>query len=459
MRLHAQRTAEVHTVTVAHALEADSLYKIFGRNPSTVLKALRAGKGRNEIREAGTAAVIDASFTVAPGEIFVIMGLSGSGKSTLIRMLNGLLPPTAGEVKVQGESITKAAPADVRRIRRTSISMVFQHFALLPHRTVLENTAYGLEIQGVPLPERRERACAILQKVGLGDRADAMPHELSGGMQQRVGLARALTAETDILLMDEAFSALDPLIRREMQEQLIELQQELGKTIIFITHDLNEAMFLGDRIAVMRDGRIVQQGTAEEILTDPADDYVAQFVQDVDRARVLQAANVMDKPRAVMSASAGPRAALRTMRDLQTSLLYVVGGGRRLLGVVHDRDVLALVRRGVRTLDSVIRDDVPTVGPDEFLSDLLGSAVESELPLAVVDEQRRLLGIVPRLTLLAALGNVTTDTGELPQVELPPTTIPLEVFTSTLHSSADETDSRAGAATMVAAAPTEGGAR
>ncbi|MEV8368412.1 glycine betaine/L-proline ABC transporter ATP-binding protein [Microbacterium sp. NPDC064584] len=446
-------------MTVAHALEADSLYKIFGRNPSTVLKALRAGKGRNEIREAGTAAVIDASFTVAPGEIFVIMGLSGSGKSTLIRMLNGLLPPTAGEVKVQGESITKAAPADVRRIRRTSISMVFQHFALLPHRTVLENTAYGLEIQGVPLPERRERACAILQKVGLGDRADAMPHELSGGMQQRVGLARALTAETDILLMDEAFSALDPLIRREMQEQLIELQQELGKTIIFITHDLNEAMFLGDRIAVMRDGRIVQQGTAEEILTDPADDYVAQFVQDVDRARVLQAANVMDKPRAVMSASAGPRAALRTMRDLQTSLLYVVGGGRRLLGVVHDRDVLALVRRGVRTLDSVIRDDVPTVGPDEFLSDLLGSAVESELPLAVVDEQRRLLGIVPRLTLLAALGNVTTDTGELPQVELPPTTIPLEVFTSTLHSSADETDSRAGAATMVAAAPTEGGAR
>lgn len=446
-------------MTVAHALEADGLYKIFGRNPSTALKALRAGKSRGEIRDSGTAAVIDASFTVAPGEIFVIMGLSGSGKSTLIRMLNGLLPPTAGEVRVLGESITDAAPADVRRIRRSSISMVFQHFALLPHRTVLENTAYGLEIQGVALPERHDRALAILQKVGLGDRADAMPHELSGGMQQRVGLARALTAETDILLMDEAFSALDPLIRREMQEQLIELQQELGKTIIFITHDLNEAMFLGDRIAVMRDGRIVQQGTAEEILTDPADDYVAQFVQDVDRARVLQAANVMDKPRAVMSASAGPRAALRTMRDLQTSLLYVVGGGRRLLGVVHDRDVLSLVRRGVRTLDTVIRDDVPTVGPDELLSDLLGSAVESELPLAVVDEQRRLLGIVPRLTLLAALGNVTTDTGELPQVDLPPTTIPLEVFTSTLHSSADDVDARAGAATVVAVAPTEGAAR
>lgn len=459
MRSHAQRTAEVDTVTVAHALEADSLYKIFGRNPSTALKALRAGKSRGEIRDSGTAAVIDASFTVTPGEIFVIMGLSGSGKSTLIRMLNGLLPPTAGEVKVQGESITKANPADVRRIRRSSISMVFQHFALLPHRTVLENTAYGLEIQGVGQAERHDRARAILQKVGLGDRADAMPHELSGGMQQRVGLARALTAETDILLMDEAFSALDPLIRREMQEQLIELQQELGKTIIFITHDLNEAMFLGDRIAVMRDGRIVQQGTAEEILTDPADDYVAQFVQDVDRARVLQASNVMDKPRAVMSASAGPRAALRTMRDLQTSLLYVVGGGRRLLGVVHDRDVLPLVRRGVRTLDSVIRDDAPTVGPDELLSDILGSAVESELPLAVVDDQRRLLGIVPRVTLLAALGNVTTDTGELPTVELPPTTIPLDVFTSTLYASADGVEPRAGAVGVAAALPTKGGAR
>ena len=424
-------------MTVAHALEANGLFKVFGRNPAQAVKRLRAGETRADVRDSGTAAVIDANFTVAPGEIFVIMGLSGSGKSTIIRMLNGLLEPTAGEVRVQGKSITNAPPAEVRRIRRSSISMVFQHFALLPHRTVLENTAYALEIQGVRLEERTVRAREILEKVSLGDRADAMPDELSGGMQQRVGLARALTAGTDILLMDEAFSALDPLIRREMQEQLIELQQELGKTIIFITHDLNEAMFLGDRIAVMRDGRIVQQGTAEEILTDPADDYVAQFVQDVDRARVLSAANVMDKPRAVMSAGAGPRAALRTMRDMQTSLVYVVGGGRRLLGVVHDRDVLRLVQKGVKTLDSIIRDDCPLVGPDELLSEILHSAVESEMPLAVVDDQRRLLGIVPRVTLLAALGNVTTDTGELPVVELPPTTISMEVFTTTLHNSSD----------------------
>ncbi|MEJ1154307.1 glycine betaine/L-proline ABC transporter ATP-binding protein [Microbacterium marmarense] len=403
------------------------------------MKRLKAGATRAEVAHSGTAAVIDASFTVKPGEIFVIMGLSGSGKSTVIRMLNGLLEPTAGDVLVQGRSVGTASAKELRDIRRSSISMVFQHFALLPHRTVLDNAAYALEIQGVPADERNARAREILEKVSLGDRADAMPSELSGGMQQRVGLARALTAGTDILLMDEAFSALDPLIRREMQEQLIELQQELGKTIIFITHDLNEAMFLGDRIAVMRDGRIVQQGTAEEILTDPADDYVAQFVADVDRARVLSASNVMDKARAVMSASAGPRAALRTMRDMQTSIVYVVGGGRKLLGVVHDRDVMRLVKKGITTLESVIRTDYPVVAPDQVLSDLFESAVESNLPLAVVDDQQRLLGVVPRVTLLAALGNITSDTGEMPVVELPPTTISMDMFDETLHEGTDDT--------------------
>jgi glycine betaine/proline transport system ATP-binding protein len=435
------RAAEVKQLTVESALvapteqpalEARNLFKVFGRSPKDAVKRLRGGATRADVADSGTAAVIDASFTVQPGEIFVIMGLSGSGKSTVIRMLNGLLEPTAGDVLVQGRSVGKASAKELRDIRRSSISMVFQHFALLPHRTVIDNAAYALEIQGVDAAERRERARTILEKVSLGDRAEAMPDELSGGMRQRVGLARALTAETDILLMDEAFSALDPLIRREMQEQLIELQQELGKTIIFITHDLNEAMFLGDRIAVMRDGRIVQQGTAEEILTDPADDYVAQFVADVDRARVLSASNVMEKARAVMSVSAGPRAALRTMRDLQTSLVYVVDGGRRLRGVVHDRDVLALVRKGTKTLDSVIRTDYPVVSPDQVLSDLFESSVESDMPLAVVDDQQRLLGVVPRVTLLAALGNVTTDTGELPTVELPPTTISMDVFAQTL---------------------------
>jgi glycine betaine/proline transport system ATP-binding protein len=319
--------------------------------------------------------------------------------------------------------------------------MVFQHFALLPHRTVLDNAAYGLEVQGVGLAERRERAGAIVQRVGLAGWENNLPGELSGGMQQRVGLARALASDTDILLMDEAFSALDPLIRREMQEQLVELQSELGKTIIFITHDLNEAMFLGDRIAVMRDGRIVQVGTPDDILTDPANDYVAQFVQDVDRARVLTAAGVMEPPKSVVSASAGPRAALRTMRDLQTSMAFVVGNGRKLDGVVRDKDVIRLVKAGERDLASVVRNDVATIAPDAHLTDLFELSVESPLPVAVVDDKLRLLGVIPRVTLLAALGNVSANTDEIAVVE-PPATISVEVITETLRQTADAADNR-----------------
>ncbi|WP_353826977.1 quaternary amine ABC transporter ATP-binding protein [Agromyces sp. SYSU T0242] len=425
--------AEAAARRATPALEVRGLTRFFGRRSGEALQRLADGATREEIAHLGTAAVVDAEFDVRRGEIFVVMGLSGSGKSTLIRMLNGLLEPSAGSVTVMGEPITGVPPKRLRSIRRDHVSMVFQHFALLPHRTVLDNAAYGLEIQGVPAEERRERAGRVLERVGLGGWGDKMPRELSGGMQQRVGLARALAADTDILLMDEAFSALDPLIRREMQEQLVELQQELGKTIVFITHDLNEAMFLGDRIAVMRDGRIVQNGTAEEILTDPADDYVAQFVQDVDRARVLTAGNVMEAPRALVSSSAGPRAALRTMRDLQTSTVFVVAPGRRLLGVAHDREVLRLVQRGERTLEPAIRDDIATVGPDVPLAELLGSAVEHELPLAVVDDRHRLLGAVPRVTLLAALGNVPAATGELPAIT-PPATVPIDVITETLRS-------------------------
>ncbi|WP_139415746.1 quaternary amine ABC transporter ATP-binding protein [Agromyces laixinhei] len=417
------------------ALEVRHLTKFFGRKPREALDRLRDGASRDELAALGTAAVIDADFDVRSGEIFVVMGLSGSGKSTLIRTLNGLLEPTDGSVTVMGETITGMTPKRLREVRRRHVSMVFQHFALLPHRSVLENAAYGLEIQGVAPAERRERAERILDRVGLGGWGDKMPDELSGGMKQRVGLARALASDTDILLMDEAFSALDPLIRKEMQEQLVDLQQELGKTIVFITHDLNEAMFLGDRIAVMRDGRIVQLGTAEEILTDPADDYVAQFVADVDRSRVLTAGNVMEAPRAVVNASAGPRAALRSMRDLQTSMVFVVGSARRLLGVAHDRDVLRLVQRGERSLEPAISDDHPVVRAEEHLSELFESSVESQMPLAVVDDQGRLLGAVPRVTLLAALGNVSSNTGEHAVIETHQR-IPVDVITATLHSTA-----------------------
>jgi glycine betaine/proline transport system ATP-binding protein len=404
-------------MTIRPAVRARNLYKVFGRRPKDAVTRLEAGATRAEAAALGTAAVIDASFDVQPGEIFVVMGLSGSGKSTLIRMLNGLLEPTSGSVEVSGAVISDVSASRLRDVRRKSVSMVFQHFALLPHRTVLDNVAYGLEVQGVAKADRLAKAREMTGVVGLGGWEDKLPSELSGGMQQRVGLARALAAETDILLMDEAFSALDPLIRREMQEQLLELQATLGKTIVFITHDLNEAMFLGDRIAVMRDGRIVQIGTPEEILTDPANDYVAQFVQDVDRARVLTAASVMEPARAVVQLTAGPRGALRTLRDLQTAALFVLGRDRTLLGWVRDSHVMRQVKTADTDLASIVNAEFAKVGPEASLVDLFELAVESPLPIAVVDDRDRLIGVIPRVTLLAALGGVDTSTSPIPVLE------------------------------------------
>jgi len=444
-------------VTETIAVKAEHLYKAFGRRPNEIVKKLEAGATRADLAPLGTAAVIDASFEVKSGEIFVVMGLSGSGKSTLIRMLNGLHEATSGTVTIAGVALTGATPAAVREIRRSTISMVFQHFALLPHRTVIDNVAYGLEVQGVSRTERLERALTIVRLVGLAGWEEKLPSELSGGMQQRVGLGRALASDTDILLMDEAFSALDPLIRREMQEQLIELQAELGKTIIFITHDLNEAMFLGDRIAVMRDGRIVQVGTPDEILTDPANDYVAQFVQDVDRARVLTASGVMEPAKSVVSASAGPRAALRTMRDLQTSAAFVVSAGRKLVGVVHDKDVMRQVKAGETDLGRIVRNDVATIAPDAHLSDMFELSVESQLPVAVVDDKQRLLGVIPRVTLLAALGNVPANTGEVAIVE-PPATFSMDVITETLRETAPAAAAAALAAEAADSTPALAGA-
>ncbi|AGW41842.1 ABC-type glycine betaine transport, ATP-binding protein [Leifsonia xyli subsp. cynodontis DSM 46306] len=418
------------------AVEATKVFKVFGRKPTEAVRRLREGAKRAEVTALGTAAVIDASLAVRRGEIFVVMGLSGSGKSTLIRLLNGLLEPTAGEVAVMGTTITGLAGKRLREVRQRHISMVFQHFALMPHRTVLDNIAFGLEVKGVHVAARREKAEEVLELVGLGGCGGKLLGELSGGMQQRVGLGRALAADTDVLLMDEAFSALDPLIRREMQEQLLELQAKLGKTIVFITHDLNEAMLLGDRIAVMRAGRIVQTGTPEEILTDPANDYVASFVQDVDRARVLTAASVMEPARSLVTVAGGPRVAMRTMRDLQTSAAFVVGQGWTLLGAVRDHDVMRQVREGRGDLTEAIDSDIASVSRDEALSELVEPSVGSALPLAVVDERHRLLGVIPRVTLLAALGNVTSDTTEIPVVVEPPATVSADAMTLALRESA-----------------------
>ncbi|MGW9627225.1 quaternary amine ABC transporter ATP-binding protein [Microbacterium sp. NPDC055521] len=423
------------------ALEARNIYKVFGRNPQQAVKRLKAGESRTEVQDVGTAAVIDASFTVNRGEIFVIMGLSGSGKSTIIRMLNGLHDATAGEITIGGDEITGIPASKLRDIRRDRVSMVFQHFALLPHRTVADNVAYPLELKGIGKTERLRKADEILALVGLDGWGEKLPSELSGGMQQRVGIARALAADTEILLMDEAFSALDPLIRREMQEQLVELQAKLQKTIVFITHDLNEAMFLGDRIAVMRDGRIVQIGTPEDILTDPANDYVEQFVQDVDRARVLTASNVMERPRPVVAESAGPRTALRQMRDSYMSATYVVGRDRKLVGIVTDRDAVKLVRKGESSLASILKPAPQVVDENEVLMNLFIPSVESPLPLAVTDGEGRLTGVIPRVTLLAALGPGPGATGEL---TLPLNPMPQAVIDEVLAEASSFTETAAG---------------
>ncbi|MEV0172401.1 betaine/proline/choline family ABC transporter ATP-binding protein [Streptomyces sp. NPDC050803] len=339
-------------------LEAEHLYKVFGRREDEAVERLRGGADREELRADGTtAAVIDASFTVEPGQIFVVMGLSGSGKSTLLRMLNGLLEPTAGQVRFDGQDLTALSDRGLREVRARKISMVFQHFALFPHRSVVENAAYGLEVQGVAKAERIERATTALELCGLKGWEKSWPDELSGGMQQRVGLARALATDADLLLMDESFSALDPLIRRDMQDQLLELQTKLKKTIVFITHDLNEAMRLGDRIAVMRDGRIVQIGTAEDILVRPADDYVASFTQDVDRSRVLTAASVMD------------------------------------------RDV-----RGDEA-DCGCESGCETATPDTTFAELCAISARLTHPVAVLDAQRKLVGVVPDRRLIGFLGD------------------------------------------------------
>lgn len=391
-------------------LEAEHLYKVFGRRPEEAVRLLRDGADREELRERGsTAAVIDSSFTVEAGEIFVVMGLSGSGKSTLLRMLNGLLEPTAGKVLFDGQDLTALSPKALREVRSRKISMVFQHFALFPHRSVLENAAYGLEVQGVPRKERDERAAEALRLAGLEGWEASWPDELSGGMQQRVGLARALATDADLMLMDESFSALDPLIRRDMQDQLLELQQSLHKTIVFITHDLNEAMRLGDRIAVMRDGRIVQIGTAEEILVDPANDYVASFVQDVDRSKVLTAGSIMEEPRVMVGPNEGPRAATRLLRTHQASGAFVVERGRRLIGTVSGKAVAEASRDGSpdaeRTVRDLMDDEPTTVSHDTPLAELFTPCSVSGMPVAVVDGDAKLIGVIPRVALLAALGD------------------------------------------------------
>jgi glycine betaine/proline transport system ATP-binding protein len=402
---------ELAHITSGKTLRAEKLYKVFGRRSDEAVRRLEAGEDQATVCEElkVTPAVTDVSFEVNAGEIFVVMGLSGSGKSTLIRMLNGLLQPTSGKVFLEDRELTALGDKQLRGLRRQRVSMVFQQFALFPHRSVLDNAAYALEVRKIAKEERFEKARRALEMVGLSGWEKSLPVQLSGGMRQRVGLARALAAETDILLMDEAFSALDPLIRREMQDQLIDLQRSLEKTIVFITHDLNEAMKLGDRIAILQAGRAVQIGTAEEILNAPANDYVAQFMADVDRSRVLTADMIKEKPRATVDARSDPGETLQTMRDHRLAVAFVTDAQQRLAGAVLDEEVAAAATRGDETIESLVRADIRQTKADAFIAELLVPAAQSLLPIAVVDDDERLVGVVRRTRLLAALGGRNSD--------------------------------------------------
>lgn len=374
-------------------IRAENLSKIFGGSPSDALALLAKGRTKEEIFDATgqTVGVKNVSFSVRGGEIFVVMGLSGSGKSTLVRMINGLIRPSAGEVRIDGVDVANCSEELLRSVRREKVAMVFQHFALFPHKTVAENVAFGLKIRGIPQTERLDRARAALEQVGLASRADSYPAELSGGMQQRVGLARGLASEPEILLMDEPFSALDPLIRGDMQQELLELQRSLKKTIVFITHDLNEALTLGNTIAIMRGGEIVQTGTAQEIVARPADDYVATFTKDINRAQVFTAGSIASTSQTIELDGADAGFAMVRMEEMGVDALHVVDCGR-LAGIVTYRSASAAVRDG-GPFQRCIQREFPSTSPDTRLVDLYPLA-QYGLPIALTDGAGRLSGVV-----------------------------------------------------------------
>ncbi|MDD4172171.1 MAG: glycine betaine/L-proline ABC transporter ATP-binding protein [Syntrophomonas sp.] len=386
-------------------IEIKNLTKIYGNNPERAMELISQGFDNEAIRKQTkqVVGIKNVSFSVEHGESFVIMGLSGSGKSTLLRCLNALNRPNSGEIWIDGQNLMGLNKKGIMEIRRTKMAMIFQSFALLPHRTVGANVAYGLEIQGLPAHKRTEMVQNALEMVGLGQWMDVYPHQLSGGMQQRVGIARALATNPDILLMDEPFSALDPLIRQDMQDELIALQQKLQKTIVFITHDLDEALKIGDHIALMKDGEIVQIGDPEEILLSPATDYVARFVENVDRSKALSASAVMVRAHSITYPKEGPMAALHSMERFGISGIFVVDRNQHLLGYLSAEDADQLVSRRERNLDEIMQKKVPVVSPDTSLYDLLDTMAHTPIPIAVVDENGQLRGTLVRGSVIAGL--------------------------------------------------------
>src|SRR6056297_1309274 len=390
-------------------IEVKDLFKIFGPHPKKARQLLEQGLEKDEIfdKTETTIGVQKASFSIREGEVFVIMGLSGSGKSTMVRMLNRLIEPTSGQVLIDGEDLTAMSDSELVAVRRKKMSMVFQSFALMPHMTVLENAAFGLELDGVEKKVREERALKALAQVGLESNANSMPGELSGGMQQRVGLARGLAVDPDILLMDEAFSALDPLIRTEMQDELLKLQAKAKRTIVFISHDLDEAMRIGDRIAIMEGGRVVQVDTPEDILQNPADDYVRAFFRGVDPTNILTAGDIASDTQVTIIATDGknPRAALQRLIKNDREYGYVIDTDHKYLGLVSADGLRAMIDRSdheLRLSDAYIKD-VTAASAGASLQDILPEVATHSSPLPIIDENGKYLGAISKNLFLKTL--------------------------------------------------------
>ena len=413
---------------MAKQIRIENVFKVFGDHPKQALELVRKGHSKQQILEqtGQSIGVFDANFTIEAGEIFVVMGLSGSGKSTLVRMLNRLIEPTSGRIVVDGQDINTLSDKDLRALRRKDISMVFQSFALMPHMTVQDNTAFGLEMAGVDPATRRQAALAALEQVGLAGWGDNYPDELSGGMQQRVGLARALASDPSILLMDEAFSALDPIIRTEMQSELLRLQETKRRTIVFISHDLDEAMRIGDRIAIMKDGQVVQVGTPDEILRSPANDYVRSFIKGVDAAAVFKASDIARQALTIVSehSDRGCRAALRLIEDSDRDHAYVLSTRQHLMGVVSAQSLRDALHghEGMLGLKHAFIDNVLPIDANTPVADLFGPMATAPCPLPVLSEDRKFLGVISRTTMLRFLDRDTPPVPP-PQPVRPPITL------------------------------------
>ena len=398
---------------MAKQITIEHVFKVFGDAPQDALALVQQGLSKSDIlaRTGQSIGVFDADFQIEAGEIFVIMGLSGSGKSTLVRMLNRLIEPTSGRILVDGADIGALSPKDLRALRRKDISMVFQSFALLPHVNVLDNTAFGLELAGVDRAERQALAQAALEQVGLAGWGASYPDELSGGMQQRVGLARALASDPSILLMDEAFSALDPIIRTEMQSELLRLQEVKRRTIIFISHDLDEAMRIGDRIAIMKDGQVIQVGTPDDILRNPANDYVRHFIRGVDAAAVFKAGDIARRALTIVNehSDRGCRPALRAIEESDRDFAYVLSPRQRYLGTVSADSLRAALHGHVGTLglQHAYLDNVSSIAVDAPVANLFGQVASAPCALPVVQSDGRFAGVISKTMLLKFLDRDT----------------------------------------------------